>query len=102
MNSYLGVGASFKVNGMARRPCANMLCTDCTIRVSRWEGYRWLEERTSYLFFRSNFGDFARLKAALEEDEGCCAYSCGCKGHSADEGMAVPKGTNWKCTGCDI
>lgn len=102
MTSYLGPTQTFRVNGLNRKECNSLLCADCGIRVSKFEGYEWDEAKTSYLFFRANFGDFQRLKEALISSTEAAAYSCGCKGYSVVEGEPMPEGYRWKCTGCDM
>ena len=102
MTSYLGPTSTFRVNGLSRKECQSLLCADCGIRVCKSEGFRWDDDKTSYLFFRANFGDFQRLKDGLVGDQGSAAYSCGCKGHSSDQGEPMPDGFRWKCTGCDM
>lgn len=102
MASYLGPGKAFRVGGFNRKDCQSMLCADCGIRVSKFEGFQWEDEKTSYLFFRANFGDFDRLRDAMIPDPNSAAYSCGCKGHWVCEGEAMPDGFRWKCTGCDL
>jgi hypothetical protein len=102
MTSYLGPGKNFRVSGFNRTECQSLLCADCGIRVSKFNGYQWIEEKISYLFFRANFGDFDRLRDALDVNPEAAAYSCGCKGYSVDQGEPMPEGYRWKCTGCDL
>jgi hypothetical protein len=85
-----------------RKGCENMICGECGLRVSKFPGYRWDKKKTSYLFFRANFGDFSRLEQALIEDSEYTAYSCGCKGYDVNCGEAMPDGFKWKCSGCDL
>ena len=98
----MGAGDSFRVNGLLRRACPSLICTDCNIRVVKWDGFKWDYNITDYLFFRAGFGDFEKLSKGLVSSPSSVAYSCACKGYYVSLGEPVPNGYNWKCTGCDF
>ena len=102
MNIYIGGPNICKVGGLPRKECKNLICRSCGIRVLKFDGYEWDEDKINYLFFRSNFGDFERLKKGMLYSPEKSVYSCGCKGVTVKNGLKIESYEDWNCTGCPI
>ena len=67
------------VNGFKRKPCFNLICKKCDVYVKYYKNMAWQSD-VDYLFFRSYFGNFDKLKKKLIDKQGSMAFHCGCYG----------------------
>ena len=98
---YLSTDEKSKsMDGFSRKPCFNLICKRCDIYVKHYKDKKWTEN-IDYLFFRSYFGNFEKIKEKLIECKGSLAFHCGCIGVS----IKTPRpadgegGVNWICYG---
>mmetsp|Transcript_17270 Transcript_17270/g.27576 ORF Transcript_17270/g.27576 Transcript_17270/m.27576 type:complete len:214 (-) Transcript_17270:56-697(-) len=98
---YLGPGNSSRTDG--RKLCTRMRCTSCDFEVLRFDNSKW-NDKVSYLFFRNNTPNVARLSVNLLSTQGNAAYCCQCswisleKVSSLDDSSIFSK-FRWTCAG---
>ncbi|CAE8690348.1 unnamed protein product [Polarella glacialis] len=83
-------------NGMV----PNFHCTGCDFQVLKVDNHIWANNGdVEYMFLRNNYPNVMKLRAKLEQKQGCVAYCCQCSSRSADAGADlsdVAEGLKWR------
>ncbi len=96
----LALKDEFILDGFKRKSCKSLICIECDIKVSFYPHSRW-KENFGYMFYRSYFGNEAKMREGQTASADGLALHCGCKGVSVNQPIFVEdvRDLKWSCLG---